>query len=83
LKVSINEIGTIGVVGDNSTHIGRSQKYVIGLFFVKKLPNGCTVHQIELSVGFPDQIGISFFLQVFPNSRSNQSAMSGHIYFVF
>jgi hypothetical protein len=36
LQIAIYKIGPVSVVGDNTTHVGRSKDYILGFFPVKK-----------------------------------------------
>ncbi len=81
LQVLINKVGTVNAVGHDTAHKSSGQKYILRLFFVEKTADSHTIQQIQLFMRASDQVGISFVLQILPDSRPHQSVMSCYIYF--
>ena len=67
LQILVDEVGTIGVVGHDASHVGGGKDDVLGLFFIKEALYGHSVEEVELLMGAAYKVGVSLGLQVFPN----------------
>ena len=81
LQIAINKIGPIYIVSNNSTHMCRSQKYILRFFIFKEFGYRHTVHQVQFFRCTANQIGITLLLQIVPNGRAHQSAVTCNVYF--
>ena len=71
LQVLVDEIGPVGVVGHDASHVSGSQNHIFGLFGIEEGTNSHTIHQIEFVVALTDQVGISFLKKVVPDGRTH------------
>src|SRR5690606_19383582 len=54
-QVFVDEIGAIDIIGHDTAHFGRSQKYVLRPFLFKELRNSHGIGEVELGVGTGDE----------------------------
>lgn len=79
LQVLVDEVGAVLQVGHDAAHMGRGQDYGIGLLFIKELPHGHGVHQVQFLMRAPHEVGISPTLQVIPNSGTHKAVVSRYV----
>ena len=81
LQVFVDEVGTVNAVCHDAANESSGKEYIFRLFFIKEFTYGNGIQQIELFVGFANEIGISFILQVFPDGGAYQTTVSGYVDF--
>ena len=81
LEILVDEICAIDAVCHDTAHESGGKEYIFRLFFIEETAYGNSVQQIELFMGFSYKVGVTLFLQVFPDSRTYQSMMSCNVYF--
>ena len=81
LHVLHDKIRPIERIGHNAPYESSRQHHGLGLFLIEEPPHLVLFRQVQLSVCSSDEVMVSSLLQVFPNGRPHESAMSGHIYF--
>ena len=81
LKVAIDEVGPILQIGHDATHMGCGKDNSVGALGIKKLSHGHTIEQVERGVGFPHEVAVAAGLEVVPDSRTHQAAMTGDVDF--
>ena len=81
LQVAPDEVGAIDAVSHDSAHESRGKNHVVGLFGVEKFTHRHSIEQVELGMRASHKVCITFLLEVFPDSRAYESAVSGNIYF--
>ena len=81
LQVLVDEIGAVDAVSHDSAHVCGSENHIFGLLGIEELAHSYGVEQIELGVCAAYQVGIAFFLEVVPNCRTHESAVTGNIDF--
>ena len=64
LKVLIDKISTIGIVGDNTTYLRCRKKDILWPLLFKKGSNILLIQKVQFSMGLANDIGITFSLEV-------------------
>ena len=64
LQIQVDEVGPIERVGHDATHMGGRQHHMLGLLLIKESLDGYPVHQVQLPVRAPYDIGIALGLQI-------------------
>ena len=80
-QVLVDELGRIGVVGEDAAHLGRGQHHVVHPFPAEELPHRLLVGQIEFPMGAGDDSGAALILQPPDNGRPHHAPVAGDIYF--
>ena len=80
LQILVYKVGTVDAVRHDTTHKGSGKEYIFRLFFIEEFTDSHSIQQVKLFVRAAYQIGVSFILQILPDSRSHKSAVSCYIY---
>ena len=81
LQVLVDEIRTVGVVGHDAPHMGRSEDDVLGALAVEKRFYRTAVQQIQLGMGAAYEVFVPLGAEVVPDGRADQSPVARHIDF--
>ena len=76
-EVVAYELGRIGVVGDDATHLGRGEKDVVRLFLREEGFGGSGVGEVQLGVGAQQELVEPPALKIAHDGRANQATMAG------
>ena len=79
-QVVIDELGLVGVVGENSAHLRSSQENILRLLLGKEAIGLPLVPEIKLLKRFEDKVVISQLLEPSDNRRADESAVSRDVY---
>ena len=80
-QIVADEVGRVGVVGDDSADSGCRQEHMVRLFPSKKGFGGRRIDQVEFSVGPSQQVGVTLGHQVTHEGRADQAEMARHVDF--
>ncbi len=79
LQVAVDEVGPIGVVGHDASHVGCGKKDVLGALLVEEPADGERVQKIQFAVAAAYQLRIPFAPQVVPYGRADESPVAGDV----
>ena len=80
-QVAADEVGRVGVVGVNTTHLGGGEEDVVGLLLGKEGVGGVFVGEVELGMGAGDEVAVAVGVQVGHQGRADQAAVAGDVDF--
>ena len=66
-------VGTVESVCHDTNHKGGGKEYIFRLFFIEEFTDCHAIQQVKFFVRATYQIGISFILQILPDSKSHKS----------
>ena len=76
-EVVADEVGRVGVVGEDAADFGGGEEDMLGLFGGEELVDGGGVDEIELSAGAGDEVGVAQPLQLAVDGGADQAAVAG------
>ena len=69
-EVFVDELAAVGVVGDNTTHLGSCQKDILGFFGFEESRHGALVGKVEFTVRACDKVGVAACFEAFDNGAA-------------
>ena len=78
-QVLVDEVGTVGVVGMNTPHLGCSDEQIVGLFGLQKSLYLGLARQVKLGMRAGDDVLIAVRLEAANNGRTHHATMTSHV----
>lgn len=71
LEILVDEVGSIGVVGQNASYVGGGEDYCFGLLGIEEFFYGSGIKKVELCVGAPHEVGVAARDEIAPDCRTD------------
>ena len=79
--VLVHEVGQLGAVGGDATHLGGGEEDVLGLLLREEGFYVCLARKVEFCMGFQHQIIVAFALQFPYNGTTYHAPVPRHVNF--
>ena len=79
--VLVHEVGQGCLVGNDASHLGGSQKDILGLLLLEEAVYSLLVYQVQFCMGAGDDVVVALSLQLADNGATHHTAVSGNVYF--